>query len=120
MDIRPAVGRVATLGAPFVAAIALAACSDTFPGAHSPRSIRVVSGSGQSGDVSTPLDSALVVEVVDANGAGVSGVDLTWSAVGGGSVSETSTTSDGKGKSWVTWTLAPTIGNQIVSVTSSA
>jgi len=98
----------------------LAACSDTFPGAHAPRSIRVVSGSGQSGDVSTPLDSALVVEVVDANGAGVSGVDLTWAAVGGGSVSDASTTTDANGKSSVTWTLAPTIGNQIVSVTSGA
>jgi hypothetical protein len=114
------VARAARLVAAAALTTTLAACSDTFPGAHAPRSIRIVSGSGQSGDVSAPLDSALVVEVVDANGAGVPGVALTWTALGGGSVSETSTTTDGSGKSSVTWTLAPTIANQAVNVTSGA
>ncbi len=110
---------VATVAALFVAT-AFSACSDTFPGANSPRSIVVVSGSGQAGDVSAPLDSALVVEVVDGTGAAVSGVELTWTALGGGSVSAASTSTNADGKSSVKWTLAPTVGNQIVSVTSQA
>jgi hypothetical protein len=109
----------ATLAALCVAT-SFSACSDTFPGAHSPRSIVVISGSGQAGNVASPLDSALVVEVVDGTGAAVSGVDLTWSASGGGSLSSTSTTTDANGRSSVTWTLAPTVGNQIVSVTSAS
>jgi hypothetical protein len=116
MRVRFAVAAVAAL---FVAS-AFSACSDTFPGAHSPRSIVVLSGSGQAGNVSTALDSALVVEVVDGSGAAVGGIELTWTASGGGSVSAASTSTNADGKSSVTWTLAPTVGNQIVSVTSAA
>ncbi|HEY4306864.1 MAG TPA: S8 family serine peptidase [Gemmatimonadaceae bacterium] len=115
MNLRRALARAATL----VVALALVACSDTFPGGRAPRSIVVVSGSGQSGNISALLDSALVVEVVDGTGAAVRGIDLTWTASNGGSLSATTTTTDANGRSSVEWTLAPTVGNQFVTVTSS-
>ena len=49
----------------------------------------------------------------------MSGVALTWTATGGGTVSAASTTTDNDGKSTVKWTLAPTTGNQVVTVTST-
>jgi hypothetical protein len=116
MKLCSAARRPATI----LAAVALAACSDTFPGARAPRTIVVVSGSNQSGNVSAPLDSPLVVRVVDGVGAPVRNVELTWAASGGGSLSQTTTTTDLDGRSAVTWTLAPTVGSQLVSVTSSA
>ncbi|HXT15757.1 MAG TPA: S8 family serine peptidase [Gemmatimonadaceae bacterium] len=102
-----------------LAAAAAAACKEQSPVPHTPNHIVVVSGANQSGNTSAALDSALVVQVLDGAGRSVSGVTLTWTVVGGGSLSATSTVTDNDGKSKVTWTLAPTAGTQVVTVTSA-
>ena len=86
---------------------------------HDPTHIVLVSGAGQSGDVSAPLDSALVVQVLDGSNKPVANVPLTWTVIGGGTVSATTTSTDADGKSTVTWTLAPVAGTQVVTVTST-
>lgn len=117
MGFRLAVVRAAT----FALVVGfLTACSESLPGALSPRAILVVSGTNQAGDVSAPLDSPLVVRVTDGVGSPVRGVQLTWAANNGGSLSQTSTTTDADGKSSVAWTLGPSVGDQIVTVTSSS
>ena len=108
-----------TLAAALAAALLLAGCKEQTPIPHTPAIIKIVSGGGQSGELSSALDSALVVQVLDAATKPVSGVSLTWTQSGGGSLSATSTTSDNDGKSTVKWTLAPTPGNQVVTVTST-
>lgn len=103
-----------------LAAAALAvACKEQTPVSHAPTSIIVLGGANQSANVSTPLDSLLVVQVLDGVSKPVSGVALAWTVVGGGSLSATTTTTDANGKSSVKWTLAPTPGTQVVTVTSS-
>src|SRR5579884_1998783 len=108
----------------FVSALAVAAfvgaCKEQSPVPHTPASIQIVSGANQSGNVAAPLDSALVVRVVDGAGRAVSGVPLTWTVTGGGTLSATSTTTGSDGTSQVTWTLAPTAGTQVVTVTSAS
>jgi subtilisin family serine protease len=102
-----------------VALIALGACKTETTIPHTPATIRVVSGSNQSGDLGATLDSALVVQVVDVAGKSVSGVPLGWSATGGGTLSTASTTTDNDGKSSIKWTLSSQPGTQVVTVTSS-
>jgi hypothetical protein len=99
-------------------ALAAGACKDESPISHAPTHIVVVSGTNQSGNVSTALDSALVVQVLDGANKAVANVPLTWTVIGGGSLSASSTTSDANGKSSVNWTLAPSAGTQVVTVTS--
>ena len=101
------------------AVLLLGACKEQSPIPHTPAIIKVLSGSNQSGDLAATLDSALVVQVLDAATKPVSGVTLSWAATGGGTLSTASTTTDGDGKSSVKWTLAPTAGTQVVTVTSS-
>ena len=103
-----------------VLAVALTAgCTETAPIPHTPTTIVIVSGANQSADLAKPLDSALVVRVIDAAQKPVAGVAVTWTATGGGTVSAPSTTTDNDGKASVTWTLAPTAGMQVVTVTSA-
>jgi Subtilase family len=102
-----------------LSAAALLACHDSPTIPHTPTSIVVVSGNNQSADVATALDSALVVRVIDGAGKSVSGVALAWAVVGGGTLSATTSTTDNNGLSSVHWTLSPTVGTQVVTVTSS-
>jgi hypothetical protein len=98
--------------------VAAGACKDsTIP--KTPTHLIAVSGSNQSGNVSSQLDSALVVQALDGGKRPVSGVALTWTPIGGGTVSTASTTTDNDGKSSVRWTLSPTAGTQVVTVTSA-
>src|SRR6185312_11981332 len=114
MTLRP----LATL---LACAVALTAgCKDSSPVPHTATYLKIVSGSNQSGDLSAPLDSVLVVQVFDGANKSVANVPLSWTATGGGSLSQTSTTTDKDGKSSVKWTLAPAAGLQVVTVTSSA
>lgn len=98
---------------------ALSACHDTATVPHTPTTLLIVSGNNQSADVSTALDSALVVRVVDGAGKTVAGVPLTWTVTGGGSVNTPSTTTDNNGQSSVKWTLSPSVATQVVTVTST-
>ena len=102
-----------------MAAAGLSACHDSTSTPHTPTTLIIVSGNNQSADVSTALDSALVVRVIDGAGKTVAGVPLTWSVTGGGSLSATSSTTDGGGQSSVKWTLSPNVGTQVVTVTST-
>ncbi|HEY9227317.1 MAG TPA: hypothetical protein VIP11_11755, partial [Gemmatimonadaceae bacterium] len=101
-----------------VAAVLLSGCKDEVSIPNTPTTLRIVSGTNQSADLATKLDSALVVLAVDAAGRPVSGVRLTWTVAGGGSLSATSSSTDPTGRSSVFWTLSPTPGTQIVTVTS--
>ena len=58
------------------------------------------------------LPQPLVVAVTDGFGNPISGVTVTWSAQGGGSVSEESTVTGDNGQTSVTRTLGPTAGDQ--------
>jgi adhesin/invasin len=70
------------------------------------------SGNEQTAPAGTPLLQPLVVRVADAFGNPISGVTITWSPVGGGSVSEGTTMSDAAGLASVTRTLGSTAGPQ--------
>ena len=78
-----------TLAAALAAAVLLAGCKEQTPIPHTPTIIKIVSGGGQSGDLSSALDSALVVQVLDGATKPVAGVSLTWTQSGGGSLSAT-------------------------------
>ncbi|HEY4219361.1 MAG TPA: S8 family serine peptidase [Gemmatimonadaceae bacterium] len=100
------------------AAVLLAGCKDQSPISHAPNHLVIVSGANQSEDPSTPLDSALVVQVLDGAEKPVSGVSLTWTVTGGGTVSAPTSTTDANGQATVTWTLGSSTGTQVVTVTS--
>src|SRR5262249_47235755 len=85
---------------------------------NTPTHLRIVSGSNQAADLASTLDSALIVQVLDAANRPVANVSLSWSVTGGGSVSSATTTSGVDGKSSVRWTLARQTGPQVVTVTS--
>ncbi len=76
-----------------------------------------VSGDGQTGVAGTTLAAPLVVQVTDAFGNPIEGVPITWTP-DGGSVSATSTTTDGEGLTSVTRTLGPTAGAQTTLASS--
>jgi hypothetical protein len=94
------------------------ACKEQTSLPHTPTTIRILAGANQSGDLLATLDSALVVQVLDAASKSVSGVTLSWNVAGGGTLSAMSTTTDNDGKSSVKWTLAAVVGQQVVTVTS--
>jgi hypothetical protein len=72
-------------------------------------SLLLVSGQGQSGTPSMALPESLVVQVVDAGGNPVSGINVTWTAtVGGGLVSPGIVPTDADGLAKARWTLGPT------------
>ena len=62
----------------------------------------------------------LVVQVLDGANRPVSGVPLTWTVTGGGTVTPPTSTTDNDGKATVTWTLSTAAGVQVVTVTSIA
>jgi hypothetical protein len=80
--------------------------------ASSANGLILVSGNDQSAPAGTALAEPLVVRVTDAFGNPIPGVTITWTAIGGGSVSEGSTVSDASGLASVTRTLGSTAGPQ--------
>jgi subtilisin family serine protease len=105
-------------GGALAAAALFVGCKDQSPIPHTPTHLIVVSGANQSEDPSKPLDSALVVRVLDGAEKPVAGVTLTWTVTGGGSVSALTSTTDAQGQATVTWTLGSATGTQVVTVTS--
>ena len=81
-------------------------------------SMTAVGGQDQTGHVLQPLDDRLVVEVTDGFGNPVAGVPITWTAAGGGSVSETIVATDEDGRSRVERILGPTVGQQTTLASS--
>ena len=74
--------------------------------------IRSVSGDGQSAPVGSSLPDPLVVEVADAFGNPIEGVEVAWTADGGGTVSAAATTTGTDGRTQVSRTLGPAAGTQ--------
>lgn len=79
---------------------------------ESANGITAVSGDNQSGPVGSTLAAPLVVQVADAFGNPIQGVQVTWTAVGGGTVSSSTTPTDASGLTSVTRTLGPAAGAQ--------
>ena len=80
--------------------------------AEMPSTMILVSGDGQHGMVGTQLDRPLVLKVADRFGNGVGGVVITWTVLGGGGVSTSTTPTDGDGQASVQRTLGPVAGSQ--------
>ena len=82
-----------------------------------PTTMALLSGDNQTGAVGATLPTPLRVRVTDANGNGVENVSVTWTAVGGGSVSSTTTGTNAQGVAEVSRTLGPTPGPQTTTAT---
>ena len=80
--------------------------------------IALISGDNQSAPVNTALPAPLVVQVTDQSGNPISGVTITWSVTGDGSVSDETTVTDANGQTSVTRTLGPTAGQQTALATA--
>ncbi|MEZ4412099.1 MAG: leishmanolysin-related zinc metalloendopeptidase [Gemmatimonadales bacterium] len=74
-----------------------------------PAAIVVVSGNNQNALYNETAALPLVVRVVDAGGAPVAGASVSWAAIGGGTVSATSTETNASGQTSVTRTIAGTM-----------
>lgn len=92
------------------AVLVLVSCSE--PSApRTPTSISVVAGTEQSAAVTTALAEPVVVEVRDNSDRPVSGVVVTWTvSEGGGTVTPSTTTTNGSGRAQVLWTLGTSAG----------
>jgi Domain of unknown function (DUF1929)/Bacterial Ig-like domain (group 1) len=80
-----------------------------------PTNIEPVTGGDQNGVVGLPLANPLVVLVTDESGNAVPGVDVTWAAQNGGSVSAEAVETNSSGRASVTWILGPEVGQQIAT-----
>ncbi|MGH3378228.1 MAG: Ig-like domain repeat protein [Actinoallomurus sp.] len=74
--------------------------------------LAAVSGDGQSAPVGAVLPDPLMVQVTDGFGNPIPGVDITWTADAGGSVSDAHTTTGPDGLTSVRRTLGPSAGLQ--------
>ncbi|HMU61448.1 MAG TPA: Ig-like domain-containing protein, partial [Gemmatimonadales bacterium] len=74
-----------------------------------PAVIVIVSGNNQNVLFNQTAALPLVVRVTDTNGVAVAGASVNWSAVGGGSVSAASTTTNAAGQTSVTRTIGSTM-----------
>ncbi|HEX7336607.1 MAG TPA: PKD domain-containing protein, partial [Gemmatimonadales bacterium] len=85
---------------------------------ESANSMAAVAGEDQTGHVGQPLDDRLVVEVTDGFGNPVPDVQINWSAVGGGSVSQATVRTGEDGRARVERVLGPAVGVQTTVATS--
>ena len=88
--------------------------------AASANGIELVSGDGQQGPSGATLTNPLVVKVTDAFGNPIADAPITWTAEGGGSVSETSTVTNADGLSSVTRTLGSAAGTETTLASSAS
>lgn len=80
-----------------------------------PSEILLVSGDNQNGKTLEQLSSPFVVQVVDQEEVGVSGVTVTWEVTGDGSLSTASTETDAQGQASVSLTLGAALGDNTVT-----
>ncbi len=95
----------------------LAGCKGPTNVSHNPAHLKLVSGSNQTGGLSSVLPAPLVVRATDGAGRPVVGVPITWAVTGGGSISSGDST-NALGEDTATWTLGPTPGSQTATATS--
>jgi len=81
--------------------------------------LSLVSGNGQTGNVSSALAQPIVAKVAASDGIGVSGVTVTFAAANGGSVNPSSAVSNASGLVQTTWTLGAAAGTQSLAVSST-
>ncbi|MDQ3138059.1 MAG: Ig-like domain-containing protein [Gemmatimonadota bacterium] len=86
--------------------------------AASANGLTLESGDNQTAPAGAELSAPLVVRVGDAFGNAIAGVEILWTAVGGGAVSEASTISDADGRAAVRRTLGSASGQQSTLATS--
>jgi hypothetical protein len=80
----------------------------------------IVSGDNQTGPVGSALADSLVVRVVDPLNNPVAGVEVRWSAAGGGSIAPETAVSDGNGLAAAQRVLGTTAGTQTSQAASGA
>jgi|GEM_PF-1605796 len=86
--------------------------------APTPAALVAVSGDAQTGRAAMPLADPLVVQVNDAQGAPLAGVNVTFAvATGAGTLNPTTATTDAQGRASTLWTLGMNV--QAQSVTAS-
>jgi hypothetical protein len=98
--------------------VGLAACGSgdlALPDQGQPSAIQVVRGDRQSGTIGQPVGDSLVVRVVDPFGAPVAGLEVTWTAETGGSVSPPSTTTSSDGHAATERVLGPELGTYVTT-----
>lgn len=79
--------------------------------AQQPAQVSADGGNGQSGLRGMPLGDSVRVRVTDANGRGVPNVQVTWAVTGGGgSLSQTGSTTGAAGYAAARWTLGAQAG----------
>jgi len=84
-----------------------------------PMTLEIVSGDAQAGPVAAALRDDVAVAVRDAQGVGVSGVDVTFSPAEG-SVEASVVTTNASGVAGTAWTLGSTIGAQELQASAGA
>jgi hypothetical protein len=78
-----------------------------------PAAFRRISGDGQTASAGTALPDSLVMQVVDAAGQPVPGVEVTWQALrGGGTVSPARATTNAAGQVKTQWTVGTAAGSE--------
>jgi len=98
-------------------AFAVGACNST-SGPDVPQGISAVSGNDQYAAVGSAASNPLVVLVVDPSGTPFSGATVSWTVTGGGgSVSDSTSTSDASGHAAMTYTAGATPGVATVVAT---
>lgn len=78
-----------------------------------PTVLRIISGSSQTGTSGAALDAPLEVAVLDDFDDPVPGIDVTWSAHDGGSITAIVSTTGSDGRASARWTLGPDEGEQV-------
>src|ERR1041384_4036481 len=89
---RDALAAVTLLSAP------LAGCGETSSAPPTPAKIRAAEGANQVAPAGWALPSPIVAEVLDEQGAPVSGVPVSWSAEGDGRLYPVNTITDADGR----------------------
>src|SRR5688572_1231093 len=97
----------------------LAACGESGPSEQiPPAAINNVTGVPLQGPAGDVLSERVIVRVVDAASNPLPGVTVTFTAAAGGSVSPATSVTNDDGEASTRWTLGPTPGNQVLSVSA--
>jgi hypothetical protein len=97
--------------------LALGACNSA-EGPPVPGGVTAVSGNSQFAVVGSPAANPLVVLVTDQNGSPLANTTVSWKVTGGGgTVADTTSTSDQSGLATTTYTAGPRAGAATVVAT---
>lgn len=77
-------------------------------------------GDGQVGVENSTLPTPLRVKITDANNSAVANTPVTFTITGGGTLNDSSVTTNAAGEASVTWTLGPSGNAQSVTATAGA